>query len=245
MKIAEGIEMLELAIPGTPMVIHPTVFYDSESYVLVDTGMPGCRNIILDLVRNSGIQVDEPSKIILTHQDIDHVGGLPQFLAESKAPIEVLAHPDDQPYIDGKIPFIKVSPERKQTLLQSLPENLREQFEAAFSNTTPGIVTHTVNDGEKLALAGGVVVIHTPGHTPGHISLYHEPSKTLIAGDAMVVIGGELQGPNPNVTPNMEQAIESLNKYKQYDIQAVICYHGGLYKGNIRQRLDELTAAEN
>ncbi len=235
--------MLELAITGTPMVIHPTVFYDSNSYVLVDTGMPGFRNAILDLVHNAGIHTQQLTKIILTHQDIDHVGSLPQFLAESRDQIEVIAHPDDKPYIDGEIPFIKMSPERKQMLLQSMPENVREQFDATFSSSSPGIVTHTVNDGEKLPLAGGVVVIHTPGHTPGHMSLYHEPSKTLIAGDSMVVTDGELQGPNPNVTPNMEQAIQSLNKYKSYDIQAVICYHGGLYKGNISQRLDEITSA--
>lgn len=243
MKIADGIEMLEIAIEGTPMVIHPTVFYDANSFVLVDTGMPGYRNVILELVRKAGIQGGEPAQIILTHQDIDHVGSLPQFMAESKERLDVIAHPDDKPYIDGEIPFIKMNPERKQMLLQKMPEKVRQQFEAAFFNTTSTNVTMTVQDGERLPLAGGVVVIHTPGHTPGHISLYHEPSKTLIAGDAMVVNNGELYGPNPPVTPNMEQAIESLKKLKSYDIEAVICYHGGLYKGNLSQRLEEITSA--
>jgi glyoxylase-like metal-dependent hydrolase (beta-lactamase superfamily II) len=53
-------------------------------------------------------------------------------------------------------------------------------------------------------------VINTPGHTPGHISLYHKPSKTLIAGDAMRVMDGQLLGPAPEQTLDVDTAIKSF-----------------------------------
>ena len=46
-------------------------------------------------------------------------------------------------------------------------------------------VDRIVEDGEELPFCGGITVIHTPGHTPGHICLYIGQNKTLIAGDAL------------------------------------------------------------
>jgi glyoxylase-like metal-dependent hydrolase (beta-lactamase superfamily II) len=237
MKIAENIQMLELTIRNGQMVIHPTVIFDSNSYVLIDTGMPGLYEEIMDQIK----QKTERYSIILTHQDIDHVGSLPHFLRESNGTVDVYAHPEDKPYIDGEIEFLKLRSEVKNAILQPLSEKQRQEFEAAFSNTTPSNVTHEITDGERLPFGGGLIVIHTPGHTPGHISLYHVPSKTLIAGDAMMVINGELMGPSPEVTPDMDTALKSLNRLKEFQIDTVVCYHGGIYKGDITKRLEELT----
>jgi glyoxylase-like metal-dependent hydrolase (beta-lactamase superfamily II) len=244
MKITEGIEMLELAVSfgEKRMVIHPTVIFDSNSYVLVDTGMPGYHKEILDLIRQSGIQINQPHSIILTHQDIDHIGSLPHFMAESTQQLDVYAHRDDKSYIDGEKTFLKLHADTKNVILQSLPEKQRLEYETAFSNSSPANVSHSVTDGERLPFGGGLIVIHTPGHTPGHISLYHEPSKTLIAGDAMIVSNGELLGPNPDNTPDMETALKSLHKFKNFSIETVICYHGGIFKDNINKRIEELTS---
>jgi glyoxylase-like metal-dependent hydrolase (beta-lactamase superfamily II) len=245
MKIAEGIEMLELTMEvlGRSMVIYPTVIQDSHSYVLVDTGMPGYHKEIMDLIRQSGIEASEPHSIILTHQDLDHVGSLPHFLAENSLQVDVYAHEDDKSYIDGELAFLKLPPDIIQAILQALPEKQRQEYEAAFSNTTPANVSHIVADGERMPFGGGLVVIHTPGHTPGHISLYHEPSKTLIAGDALLIHEGKLLEPNPENTPDMDMAIRSLQKFKNFEIDTIICYHGGVFKGNIPNRIDELTSS--
>lgn len=239
MKISDQIEMLELSLSmgDREMVIHPVVIRDKDSYVLVDTGMPGSYEKIVELMSQAGIDPAAPHSIIVTHQDIDHVGSLPQFKGEG---VEVYAHAEDQPYIDGLKPMIKFSGDRKKGLLESLPAQLAEAFETTFSGKVTN-VTRLLADGEKLPFGGGLTVIYTPGHTPGHISLYHEPSKTLITGDAMVVNNGELQGPNPPVTPNMDEAMQSLTKFKAYPIENVICYHGGLYQGDAGARIAELT----
>ncbi|WP_317618381.1 MBL fold metallo-hydrolase [Paenibacillus sp. PL91] len=118
---------------------------------------------------------------------------------------------------------------------------MRIQFENIFVRPSKPNVTRLLADGETLPIGGGLTVIHTPGHTPGHISLYHQASKTLIAGDALVIQNGELQGSSPYSTVNMEQALRSLEKFKPFDIEAVICYHGGLLRGNINKRIADLT----
>ncbi|MEC0148736.1 MBL fold metallo-hydrolase [Paenibacillus alginolyticus] len=244
MKIADGIEMLELTIDilGRSMVIYPTVIHDSHSYVLVDTGMPSSHKEIIDLIRQSGIEASEPHSIILTHQDLDHIGGLPQFIVNSSQQVNVYAHEDDKSYINGELPFLKLPLDIKHTILQSLPEKHRLESEAAFSNSTPTNVSHVVTEGERLPFGGGLEVIHTPGHTPGHICLYHEPSKTLIAGDALLIEEGQLMGPKPENTPNMDEAIRSLQKLKDFEIDSIICYHGGVFRGDIPQRINELTS---
>lgn len=128
----------------------------------------------------------------------------------------------------------------KQAILQSLSENQRSAFENAFSASTPSVVSHSLKDGERLPFAGGLTVIHTSGHTPGHISLYHEPSQTLIAGDALIVKDGRLLGPNPANTPDMKTALRSLHKFKNFAIKTVICYHGGAFNDHANRRLAEL-----
>ncbi|SFF35117.1 Glyoxylase, beta-lactamase superfamily II [Paenibacillus catalpae] len=237
MRIAQGIEMLELNLG--PMTVCPTVLFDQDEWVLVDTGMPGSASVIIELAKQAGIGEQRLSAILLTHQDIDHIGGLPAFKADNPE-LVVYAHEDDRAVIDGKQPMLKVSPERLAGLLGALPELARSQFEAAFLK--PGSnVDRTMADGEVLPFAGGITVIHTPGHTPGHVSLYHQLSKTLIAGDAMVVDNGELKGPREAVTPDMATALQSLKKFKKYDVETVICYHGGMLQGDVNTRIAALT----
>lgn len=85
-------------------------------------------------------------------------------------------------------------------------------------------------------------VIHTPGHTPGHLCLYFPNEKVLLAGDALRVVDGQLEGPGPQVTPDMPTALRSLEKLPS-DVQWILCYHGGLFGPNAGSRLAELRAA--
>ncbi|MCJ7639875.1 MAG: MBL fold metallo-hydrolase, partial [Euryarchaeota archaeon] len=65
----------------------------------------------------------------------------------------------------------------------------------------------------------------------------------LVSGDALVVADGELRGPNPKATYDMDAALKSLKKLARYDIETVVCYHGGVYRDSPNKRLAELANA--
>jgi glyoxylase-like metal-dependent hydrolase (beta-lactamase superfamily II) len=240
MRIAEGVEALEVraTVMGLQATIYPTIFWDEESVILADTGFPGLGQQIEEAIEKAGVPFARLNKVILTHQDIDHIGSLPKILADSPQRIEVLAHEIEKPYIQGEKPLIKAEFAKRSKIFESLPEAQREKMQAVFTNPPKAQVDRTIKDGEELPYCGGLIVIFTPGHTPGHISLYHKPSKTLVAGDALTADGRKLSGPNPVTTYDMNEANKSVKKLAQYDIQTVICYHGGVFKANARQILD-------
>src|ERR671933_3079574 len=135
MKIGENIEALELRmnLMGQNSVIYPALLWDSDGATLVDTGIPGQLDAIRREIENAGVDFESVNRIILTHQDIDHIGGLPEILRARRGEIEVLAHDEDRPYIEGSRPLVKFSSERLAQMMESLPEPQREQFERIFS----------------------------------------------------------------------------------------------------------------
>jgi glyoxylase-like metal-dependent hydrolase (beta-lactamase superfamily II) len=102
-----------------------------------------------------------------------------------------------------------------------------------------------LEDGERLGLAGGTRVIFTPGHTPGHLSLYLERPKVLVAGDALTAEDGYLNGPNPSMTLGMRQAMQSIRRLADLEIEMIVCYHGGVVSedanGQLRRVVQEVS----
>lgn len=242
------IEMLELEVQvmGGTDRIYPVVVYDKERAMLVDTGYPGLGTRLMDALAGLGMSADQLDAIMITHQDLDHIGSLPELLALKEKGITVLAHELERPYIEGQRMLLKHTPEALAAAESMLPPDLPAQWREAFlrvlKHPPHAPVNTLVADGDELE--GGLCVIHTPGHSPGHISLYHRPSRTLIAGDALTTAGGVLFGPDPTATPDMETALDSLRKLADYDIDSVICYHGGWYRGEANKRIAALAKAK-
>jgi glyoxylase-like metal-dependent hydrolase (beta-lactamase superfamily II) len=215
--------------PGGKWPITPTLITGENTVALVDTGMPGNESMITAELEERGLSINQLTTIILTHQDIDHVGSLAKLL-EANPNIEVFSHELDRPYIEGDLPLTK-----------GIPSPLDIQFSGGYVVPPTPVIKRTLVDGEELNIAGGLIVIHTPGHTEGHISLYHSVSKTLIAGDAMILRGSNLEGPNPMHTPDLDKAHESLTKFVALDIERIICYHGGVYESkNLNEEIAQL-----
>ncbi|TKH13131.1 MBL fold metallo-hydrolase [Bacillus wiedmannii] len=217
MEIAKGVEMLQLEFQE--FIIHPILLWNDEMAVLIDTGFPGQIEDIQVEMERVDVSFDKLKAVILTHQDIDHIGSLPELLQNCGSNIKVYAHELDKPYIEGDVPLLKGG---------------------NVENPPKGKVSDTVIDGQELPYCGGILILHTPGHTPGHISLYLKQSKTLIAGDSMYSVNGMLGGIHAPTTLDVQEALQSLKKYLNLDIESVVCYHGGLSKGNINAQIQNL-----
>ncbi len=76
---------------------------------------------------------------------------------------------------------------------------------------------------------GGCTIVGTPGHIPGHISVYVNQEKVMITGDAALLAKGKLMIANPQFTLDMKFAKESLRKIITYGAKEIICYHGGKF----------------
>ncbi|SCC37831.1 MBL fold metallo-hydrolase [Bacillus sp. N5-665] len=217
MEIAKEVEMLQLEFQE--FIIHPILLWNDEMAVLIDTGFPGQIEDIQVEMERVDVSFDKLKAVILTHQDIDHIGSLPELLQNCGSNIKVYAHELDKPYIEGDLPLLKGG---------------------NVENPPKGKVSDTVIDGQELPYCGGILILHTPGHTPGHISLYLKQSKTLIAGDSMYSVNGMLGGIHAPTTLDVQEALQSLKKYLNLDIESVVCYHGGLSKGNINAQIQNL-----
>ena len=171
MEITKGVEMLHLDFYGS--IIHPILLWDQEVAVLIDTGYLDQIEELRLAMEKVGVSFDKLKAVILTHQDVDHIGSLPEIVQECGRNIKVYAHDLDKPYIQGEFPLLK---------------------DGHLENPPKGKVDETLSDGQELPYCGGIRIIHTPGHTPGHISLYLKQSKTLIAGDSMYSVNGIIEG---------------------------------------------------
>ncbi|MGO4693745.1 MBL fold metallo-hydrolase [Paenibacillus sp. FSL A5-0031] len=248
MNIASGVNMMPISavMMGRMETIYPTLIWDNDTVILVDTGYPGQLPLIKEQMERAGLAFERLNKIIITHQDLDHIGSLPAILQELPHKAEVLADKVEAPYIQGEAHLLKVTPESIEQAVKALPAEVPEEWRAAFrktlENPPKANVDVIITDGQQLPYCGGIIVIGTPGHTPGHLSLYHTASKTLIAADALIVENDQLLGPTPHYCLDPDTAKKSIKKLTQYDINTVICYHGGLYSDHVNERILELAA---
>ena len=241
MKITNGLEMLNLPGMQGSGQLHPAVIWDSENAILVDAGFPGQLSHIKEQMNGAGIPFERINKIIITHSDMDHIGSLRSILDELPHKIEVIAHANEKPYIEGKLPPVRAA--QMEAALNLLPAERRgqlaglyERLIATYRNFAAD-VTQTVDDGEILPFCGEIRIVFTPGHTPGHISLYLSVPKVLIAGDLMNVQKGTLV-PAPDFTvPDKKKALQSMQKLLGLDIRTVVCYHGGVFNQNTGARI--------
>jgi glyoxylase-like metal-dependent hydrolase (beta-lactamase superfamily II) len=241
MRVANGVYVLP--IPRSPQepesFLNLTLIVDEQNgNTLVDAGLPDQMEAISAALVEAGIGVGDLRRIIVTHQDLDHVGSGAALVRQSGA--RMLGHPADAPHIDGSLRPLKPSPE----ILERRPQ-MREVLE----RLEPVRVDQHLADGDRLDLAGGTRVIFTPGHTPGHLSLYLERLKVLVAGDALTAEGGHLNGPNPSMTLEMRTAIQSIRRLADLEIDTIVCYHGGVVgedaNGQLRRVIQEASADRN
>ncbi len=211
-------------------VIHPVILKDDNEMILVDCGYIGALFAIEEAIEAENLDCKQLTKILITHHDHDHMGALADFI--SKYPnIKVVASQLEAPYISGEKVSLRL---RQAEALQSTLSDEQKPFGQAFckvlKDVKPVKVDMLVHAGEIMDWCGGCEIIGTPGHTPGHISLYLKKDKTIITGDAAALEDNRLVIANAQFTLDLEDANKSISKILSYEASTFICYHGGVYR---------------
>ena len=231
MKITDNIAMLELTDErGT---YRPTLVWDEHERILIDTGLPGQLDLLSMALKPLGFELRDITKVIVTHQDIDHIGCVNELRGIGA---QILAHEAEVPYLEG---------DKMAVRLAELAEDIGsrgggvcdgelESFEQAKAEAPNYYikVDRALRDGELLDCCGGIKVVHTPGHMPGHIVLHLLKDNIIVSGDAANIIDGKFAGPNPVFTSHerMPQAQDSFAKMMDLKPGMVLCFHGGVHK---------------
>lgn len=166
----------------------------ADQWVLVDAGLPRSANRIKKAAQSRFGQAAKPAAIVLTHGHFDHVGSLEDLLQSWDVP--VYAHPLELPYLTGKSAYAPPDP--------SVGGGLMALLSPLFPDSSIDLgsrVRALPADGSLPELSAWEV-IHTPGHTAGHISLFREHDRVLISGDALI-------------TTQQESALAILTQRKQ------------------------------
>lgn len=220
--------------------IYPVIVEDENEMILIDCGYPNFLSLIEDCAYKNNIDLNKLTKLIITHHDFDHMGSAADL--KSKYPnMKILASEKDEKYISGKEKSLRL--QQAESIYDSLPEEQKEwalNFQKTLESVENVDVDIELNDGDKFDCCGGVEIIETPGHMPGHISIYIKEIKTLIAGDALVIENNKLCIANPQYTLDMKEAKKSAKKLLNYDIDRVICYHGGIYNSDVKYSLEHI-----
>lgn len=212
-------------------------------WVLVDAGLPGTANTIARLCEQR--QGRPPEAVILTHGHFDHVGALGELLARWNVP--VYAHPWELPYLTGQSAYPPPDPGVDLGLM-ALSSPL---FPPGPFDFRPHV--------RALPEDGGVPGapswrwLETPGHAPGHVSLWRDADRSLIVGDAFVTTAQEsgfsaltqfpteVRRPPAYYTPDWDAARDSVERLAALRPNLGATGHGTPMWGNLlREELDLL-----
>ncbi|MES2713444.1 MAG: MBL fold metallo-hydrolase [Pseudomonadota bacterium] len=216
----------------------------ADSWVLVDAGLKGSASGIIRAAEQHFGKGAKPKAVILTHGHFDHVGAFPALFETWDVP--VYAHALEAPFLTGQSPYPPPDPTVGKGMM------------ALLSFTYPN---KPIDLGGRLRLLpgdGSVPFapswrwIHTPGHTPGHVSLFRDSDRCLIAGDAFVTTKQEsvamvatqkegVFGPPSYFTPDWNAAHASVSRLAKLDPEIAATGHGKPLRGpELRSGLQRL-----
>ena len=213
MKIIENLYV----VPG--VVANPYVIADEDGLTIIDAGIPGSHRKILAYVEGLGKSPTDVKRIILTHSDMDHVGGLAALQAATGArtytsQIEADAIARGKP----SRPIQAQGFSWRRTLMRLL---------APIIGPRPFKVDEILKDGQTLPVLGGLRVVETIGHTPGHISLYAPAAGVLFCGDSMRTNeSGPILATPAALTWDADKAKESMRKQAALGARILCPGHG-------------------
>ncbi|RSD21181.1 MBL fold metallo-hydrolase [Mesobacillus subterraneus] len=226
-----GVELLPDLFNYTVQIVNLHLVGNPETgdFVLVDAGMPGSAEEIISVTEERFGANSRPKAIILTHGHFDHVGAIIELVQHWEVP--VYAHELEIPFLTGQRSY----PEPDSTVEGGLVAKMSPYF--------PNEPIDLGDNIEQLPPDGTIPHlpefkwIHTPGHTPGHVSFFRERDRALIVGDAFVTVKQEslykvltqeleISGPPRYLTPDWKSSKESVIKLEALKPSVAITGHG-------------------
>jgi glyoxylase-like metal-dependent hydrolase (beta-lactamase superfamily II) len=216
-ELLPGVHLVDgVGTAGRPGTVNVCLLVWNGEGTLVDAGFPGVAARLVNTCEEAGIAPAAVRRIIVTHHHADHTAGLAEAVALTGA--EVWAHEDDARIIDGSVPPPGPSP--------AMLEMMRAQGRAPRPAPEPVPVAFTLCGGETLDLHGGLQVLHTPGHTRGHLSLLLPAASLLIAGDLLRYEDGHVVRPPEMFGWDLDVQEASIRTVAGLEFDAMLPYHG-------------------
>jgi len=233
-QVAQGVWGLKIVFVNIYMIANRRGV-GNNGWVLVDAGLKGSASKIVSMAEALFGEGAKPEAIILTHGHFDHVGALQELLAYWED-VPVYAHPFELPYLTGHSSYPPADPTVGGGLMSWI---------SWLYPTKPIDISDRI---QPLDTGGDIPelpewkTIHTPGHTPGHISLFFKLNATLIAGDAFITTKAEsavyalsfaqkLSGPPKYLTTDWAEAAESVRKLYSLEPRIAATGHGYVMRG--------------
>lgn len=215
MEITPNVHQIEGVTANTFLIVEP------EGLTLIDCGLPRSEGKILAYIAGLGRSPQDLQRIVITHADADHYGALPALQGATPAQTFAGAGEAEAVRAGGESRPLKLNP-----LFKALMGLVR-----LFVRTQPCRVDRVLHDGDELPVLGGLRVVATPGHTPGHISLYAPAAGVLFCGDSLRVAGGEIRVSAGMNTWDEAQARASAARQAALDPAIVCAGHGAVVTG--------------
>jgi glyoxylase-like metal-dependent hydrolase (beta-lactamase superfamily II) len=197
---------------------------DDGGLTLVDAGLKGAPKRLTTALSELGKRPSDVSRIVLTHAHPDHVGGAAAMRARTDSPVAI--HGEDRAFLEqGRKP----SPDPTQPLGKVF---------AFFSSRLPSCpVDATFAEGDLLDAGGGLRVLHTPGHSPGHCSFLHERSGVLITGDALFNFRNKVAWSMAALCSDFRMSQQTAERLGEVDYEIAAFTHGPEVRTGAREAI--------
>ena len=213
-----GMELVINRVHIIPMgMANAYLIEDEDGLTQIDAGFPHKEVAVFEAIRRLGRSPDQLRRLIFTHGHPDHIGSAAAIVRETGA--RTYMHPLDIPIAENGGPFRPMTPAPGL-----LGQVLCRLFFDPDQRTEPVTIDQPLSNGEILPIAGGIEVIHTPGHCAGHVALLWRSRRTLFAGDVCTNLMGL---GDPVGFENLEAGRASQRKLASLTFDAAGFGHGG------------------
>lgn len=217
-RVKKGLYLLEAG-----GYVNAYLIEGPRGLTLCDTAHSKSADALCDEIERGGFGLKDIEQIVITHRHADHAGGAAFILDRRR--VKIYAHPADIPAIKGQ-----AEPAKGLAKLKRLLERLWLPYK-------PLEVVVPLEQSQPLRALPQWQIVHTPGHTPGSISLYQPTDRILICGDALSNREGKLSLSPSHYNDDQAGAAASARKLVDYPCDVLCCGHGPVIRSGADRQI--------